>query len=192
MGALKVVNAARSLENADVLPPGRACGGARGDPEVFVPPQCSAVALAAGILTLLLPIPFIFAQGPLWAAQRLLPPVRTAGWIVLAFNAAALALCCRSKTLRAPIGVLTYRLTYLYGGIAWLSGLVVTYLLWGAGAVIAGILCLGGGVVTTGLLAALMRGEWQGFMALLAFVILTFAARTVGIRLARHGARYRP
>lgn len=191
MGACNVMNAARSLETGEVLPPGDASGDTGRDADAFLPPQSSVALLAAGILTFILPIPFIFTNGPLWAAQRLLPPVRTAGWIALAFNASALALCCVSKPLRTPIGVLTYRLTYLYGGIAWLSGLVVTYLLWGVGAVIAGIVCLGGGVVTTGLLAGLMRGEWQAFLPLLVFVVLTFAARGVGIRLARHGAKYR-
>jgi hypothetical protein len=187
------VSAARSLETVEVLPPREAADEVARDREAdaFLPPQAPVALLAASILTCILPIPFIFTRGPLWAAQHLLPPMRAAGWIALAINAAALALCCLSKPLRTPIGVLTYRLTYLYGAIAWLSGLVITYLLWGVGAVIAGIVCLGGGVVTTGLLAALVRGEWQGFALLLVFVVLTFAARAAGMRVARHGAKYR-
>jgi hypothetical protein len=191
MGAGNVMNAARSLETEEALAPGDASGGTRRHADAFVPPQSSVALLAASILAFIVPIPLVFTNGPLWAAERLLPPVRAAGWIALAFNAAALALCCVSKRLRAPIGVLTYRLTYLYGGIAWLSGLVITYLLWGVGAVVAGIVLMGGGVVTTGLLAALIRGEWQGFVPLLVFVVLTFAARGVGIRLAQHGEKYR-
>jgi hypothetical protein len=185
------VNAARSLETEEALPQGGGAGNIDREDDAFLPPQSPAALLAGSILTCILPIPFIFTNGPLWAAQRLLPPIRAAGWIALALNAAALAVCWVSKPLRTPIGVLTYRLTYLYGGIAWLSGLVITYLLWGVGAVIAGIVCLGGGVVTTGLLASLVRGEWRGFAPLLAFVVLTFVARAVGIRLARHGAKYR-
>jgi hypothetical protein len=191
--AYKVVSAAGSLQTEEALPPGDAPADIARDrgADEFLPPQSSEALLAAAILTCILPIPFIFTNGPLWAAQHLLPPMRAAGWIALAINAAALAFCGVSKPLRTPIGVLTYRLTYLYGGIAWLSGLVLTYLLWGVGAVIAGIVCLGGGVVTTGLLAALVRGEWRGFAPLLAFVVLTFAARAAGIRLARHGAKFR-
>ena len=191
LGACKVVNAASSMETEEALPQSECPGDIDRDADAFLPPQSPVVLLAASMLTCILPIPFIFTNGPLWAAQRLLPPMRAAGWIALALNAAALTLCWVSKPLRTPIGVLTYRLTYLYGGIAWLSGLVVTYLLWGVGAVIAGTVCLGGGVVTTGLLAALVRGEWRGFAPLLAFVVLTFTARAVGLRLARHGARYR-
>ncbi len=190
IGGRNVMNAARSLETEEALPPDAAADTVR-DADAFLLPESSVTLLAASILTFILPIPCIFTNGPVWAAQRLLPPLRTAGWIALALNAAALALCSVSKPLRTPIGILTYRLTYLYGGIAWLSGLVVTYLLWGVGAVVAGIVCLGGGVVTTGLLAALVHGEWQGFLPLLVFVVLTFAARGLGIRLARHGAKHR-
>jgi hypothetical protein len=159
--------------------------------DVFAPAPSSAGLLAGTMLLALFPIPFVFANGPAWAVHRLLPPLRTAGWVALAVNAAVLALCCLSKPLRAPIGVLTYRLGYLYGGIAWLSGLALTYLLWGVGAVLAGIVCLGGGVVTTGLLSTLIRGDWQQFLPLLVFVALAFAARGTGIKLARHGAKYR-
>ena len=56
---------------------------------------------------------------------------------------------------------------------------------------IAGIVCLGGGVVTTGLLATLTSGEWTGFFTLLLFVVLTVAGRAAGMRLARHGVQYR-
>jgi hypothetical protein len=186
------MNAARSLETGDVPSPGeRPADRTRCDAEIFLPPQSSATLLTASLLVFIAPIPFVFMNGASWAAHRLLPPLRTAGWIALAFNAAALALCWMSKPLRTPVGLLTYRLTYLYGGIAWLSGLVTTYLLWGVGAVIAGIVCLGGGVVTTGLIAALVGGEWQGFLPLLLFVVLTFGARVAGIRLALHGEKYR-
>jgi hypothetical protein len=159
--------------------------------EVFAPAPISAGLLAGSILIVLLPIPFIFANEPLWAAQRLLPPLRIVGWTALTLHAALLVLCCLSRPLRARVGVLTYRLSYLYGGIAWLSGLVVTYLHWGVGAVLVGIVCLGGGVVTTGLFSTLVKGDWQRFLPLLLFVVLTFAARGVGIKLARHGASYR-
>jgi hypothetical protein len=185
------LNAARALETGEVSTPSEDFRETRRDVDAFSPPQCSTALLAVSMLVVILPIPFIFAHGPLWAAQRLLPPLRTGGWIVLAINAAALALCCILKPLRTPIGILTYRLTFIYGAIAWLSGLVITYLSWGIGAVVAGIVCLGGGIVTTGLLATLTSGEWQGFMALLLFVVVTFAGRTAGMRLARHGVQYR-
>lgn len=161
------------------------------DAETFAPPPASAVLLAASMVLALLPIPFVFAHGPLWAAQRLLPPLRTAIWIALALNAAALIAGFLWRRLRAPVGVLTYRLAYLYGAVAWLSGLIFTYLLWGTGAVIAGIVCLGGGVVTTGLLSTLLKGEWQRFLTLALFVAVAFAARGIGLRLARYDARSR-
>lgn len=185
------MNVARSLQAEDLAAPSADPIEWRRDADSFAPPQASTALLGAGILVSILPIPFIFARGPLWAAERLLPPLRTTGWIALAINAAALALCCFLKPLRTPIGVFTYRLTFLYGGIAWLSGLVITYLSWGIGAVIAGIVCLGGGVVTTGLLATLTSGEWTGFFTLLLFVVLTVAGRAAGMRLARHGVQYR-
>jgi hypothetical protein len=159
------------------------------DSEVSGPGPASAGLVAGSILIVLFPIPFIFANGPLWAVQRLLPPLRVVGWTALAAQAAIFALCLLSKPLRAPAGVLTYRLSYLYGAIAWLSGLALTYLFWGVGAVFAGIVCLGGGVVTTGLLSTLARGDWQRFLPLLFFVVLACAARGIGVKLARQGSK---
>jgi hypothetical protein len=185
------VNAARPLKTEEAPAPVENSADTGRDADAFSPPHPSAALLAASISILILPIPFIFTHGPVWATLQLLPLLRTAGWVALAFNTGALVLCGVSKPLRTPIGVLTYRLAFLYGGIAWLSGLVITYLSWGLGAVIAGIVCLGGGVVTTGLLATLTSGEWKGFLPLLVFVVLTFASRTAGIRLARHGMQYR-
>jgi hypothetical protein len=177
---------ARSLETKviaapaeNIEKPGRFTGA-------LVPGPVSPALVAAALLLVLLPVPFVFTHGPVWAAQSLLPPLQTAGWIALAFNAAAFLSCSLRKRLCTSVGVLTYRLAYLYGGIAWLSGLVLTYLLWGTGAVVIGIVCLGGGVVTTGLLATLIRGEWLRFLTLTLFVALAFGGRWAGLRLARH------
>jgi hypothetical protein len=175
---------------ADANSPARADRDSAAGPtsEISAPAPTSAGLVAGSMLAVLLPIPFIFANGPLWAVQRLLPPLRVVGWTALAAQMAIFALCCVSKPLRAPAGVLTYRLSYLYGGIAWLSGLALTYLFWGVGAVFAGIVWLGGGVVTTGLLSTLARRDWQRFLPLFLFVVLTFAARRIGMKLARQSA----
>ena len=126
----------------------------------------------------------VFAHGPVWAALRLLPPMSAIGLATFGLHGAALAGCAIQPSLRAPIGRLTYRLSYLYGAIAWLSGLILTYLLWGASAVVAGFLCLGGGVLTTGVLAALAHGDWRHGVTLLVFVVLALAARRLGRVLA--------
>jgi hypothetical protein len=185
---------ARYLETEALPPPAddlENAGRILTDADGYAPAPASAWFLATGILLMLSPIPFIFSHEALWSAERLLPVLFAVGWTALAANAAALAVCFLSKSLCTPVGVLTCRLANVYGGIAWLSGLILTYLLWGVGAVIAGIVCLGGGVVTTGLVSALVRGHWQFFFPLLLFVVLAFAARRAGITLARHGTKFR-
>jgi len=131
--AYKVVSAAGSLQTEEALPPGDAPADIARDrgADEFLPPQSSEALLAAAILTCILPIPFIFTNGPLWAAQHLLPPMRAAGWIALAINAAALAFCGVSKPLRTPIAFSPIDSPTCTAGSRWLSGLVLTYLLWG-------------------------------------------------------------
>ena len=50
---------------------------------------------------------------------------------------------------------------------------------------------LGGGVVTTGVLSTLLKGDRQRLLSRLLFVVLAFAARGAGIKLARHGVKHR-
>ena len=74
--------------------------------------------------------------------------------------------------------------SYLFGLTSWFMGLVLTWTLWGGGAVFVGLILMGVGVVPMGLLATLFRGDWGPFLLLLGAIIATFAVRAYSLYLA--------
>ncbi len=75
----------------------------------------------------------------------------------------------------------------MFGLVAWLLGFILTYSIWGAWAVVIGILFLGGGVVPIALLATAINGYWDPFLTLLVVSVLTFGARISGLLIAESG-----
>lgn len=77
--------------------------------------------------------------------------------------------------------------SFLFGFVAWLLGFILTYSIWGAWAVVIGVLFLGGGVVPIALLATAINGYWDPFLTLLVVTALTFGARIIGLLIAESG-----
>jgi hypothetical protein len=67
-------------------------------------------------------------------------------------------------------------------------GFMFTYALWGLGAIIFGLLCLGGGVVPMALLAIMFKGYWQEFFTVLVPLVSTFVAWISSIPIASSNA----
>ena len=135
----------------------------------------------------ILALPFVFIKGALWASNNLLPPLFTAGWVALAVVLLLLLPLSLFRRLRGFTGGSIFLSSYLFGLICWLFGFVVTYHLWGAWAVIAGLLFLGGGVVPIGMVAALFKAEWQVLITLIVLTVLTFGTRLGGVAIAEGG-----
>ena len=140
------------------------------------------------VLAALLSLPFIFIKGAMWASENLLPPLFSIGWFAIAIVLLVLLPLSLFRRLRGVTGMAIFLSSYLFGLICWLTGFVVTYSLWGAWAVVLGILFLGGGVVPIGMVASLFKGEWQMLVLLFILVILTFGTRVGGMYIASSGS----
>jgi len=143
--------------------------------------------LGFAVVAAALALPFVFIKGAMWASENLLPPLFLLGWIAVAIVIVVLLPLSLFRRLRGFTGTAIFLSSYLFGLICWLTGFIVTYSLWGAWAVVLGILFLGGGVVPIGMVASLFKGEWQMLVLLLILVVLTFGTRIGGVYIAESG-----
>ena len=135
------------------------------------------------MLLAVISLPVVFIMGSLWASENILPPLISFGWIVLAVNVVILLPLSLFKRLRAFTGGAIYLSSMVFGLIAWLFGFILTYSIWGLGAVILGILFMGGGVVPIAMLATAFNGYWELFFIVFAMGVLTIVARIFGMYL---------
>jgi hypothetical protein len=135
----------------------------------------------------ILSLPLIFFMGATWASTNLLEPLIAIGWVLLALNIVIFLPLSIFKRLRGFTGGGIYFSSFIFGLVAWLLGFILTYSIWGAWAVVVGILFLGGGVVPIALLATALNGSWDPFFTLLAVTIITFSARVIGMLIAESG-----
>ena len=68
----------------------------------------------------------------------------------------------------------------MFGFTLWVWGLLLTYDLWGAIAVLVGLVLLGVGVVPIAMLATLFKGMWLTLGELVLLTVLTFGTRFAG------------
>jgi len=85
------------------------------------------------------------------------------------------------KKIRPYAGIGLFISSYVFGLTLWLTGLLITYVLWGIWAVIIGLFILGIGVVPIAILATLFSGVWSMFGFLLFMVFVTFGTRVLGM-----------
>jgi hypothetical protein len=140
------------------------------------------------VLVGFLALPVVFILGSTWAAEHLLSPLIVIGWLAVALDVVILLPLSIFKRFRGFTGSVIFISSYVFGLVTWLLGFVLTYSLWGLGAVIIGILFLGGGVVPMALLATMFKGLWDPFFTLLVLVVITFASRGIGISIASSGS----
>lgn len=146
--------------------------------------EMAGMAFGFLILIAFLSLPLVFIMGAAWASRNLLGPLIAIGWVLLALNIVILLPLSIFKRFRGFTGGGIYFSSFLFGLVAWLLGFILTYSIWGAWAVVIGILFLGGGVVPIALLATAINGYWNPFFTLLILAVLTFAARIIGIFIA--------
>jgi hypothetical protein len=135
------------------------------------------------MIALLLVVPVIFLKGALWVSEHFLPTLVVAGSIALAVDLVLLLPLALVKVLRPWCAGLILLSSFLFGLITWLVGFVLTYTLWGLGAVTLGLFFLGIGVVPFAFLATLFKGMWADFFTVVALVILTLGSRSVAFAL---------
>ena len=135
------------------------------------------------IFVAVISLPVVFIMGSVWASENVLPPLISFGWIVLAVNVVILLPLSLFKRLRGVTGGAIYLSSMVFGLIAWLFGFILTYSIWGLGAVILGILFMGGGVVPMAMLATAFNGLWDPFFIVFVLGVLTIAARMFGMHM---------
>lgn len=139
----------------------------------------TGIVLLAAVISL----PVVFIMGSLWASENILPPLVSVGWVVLGMNLVIFLPLSLFKRLRAFSGGAMYLSSLVFGLIAWLFGFILTYSIWGLGAVILGMIFLGGGVVPIAMLATAINGYWEPFFIVFVVAVLAISTRMFGMHM---------
>ena len=128
-------------------------------------------------------IALMFLRGGVWLGEKSLPIFQwlaciTFGVVVVIF----LPMTAFHQTERMAAKGLIQSAS-LFGLTLWVWGLVLTYNLWGGGAVLVGIFLLGVGVVPMAMIATAMAKTWATCGQLLLLAGLTYGTRHFGKRL---------
>lgn len=138
-------------------------------------------ALGIVIFVVLIVLALFFIKGGLWLSDKLLPILLVAsGWAFVACLFILVPLAVFHPT-RAFAGIGLYIASYIFGAALWMSGLLLTYTLWGMLAVFIGLFFLGVGVVPFALLATLFKGLWPAFFSLILMLVATYGSRFMAI-----------
>ncbi len=125
----------------------------------------------------------ICIKGTVWMGEHAMQWLLNAASLVFVLDLIIIFPLAMFRRLRPWVGVALYSSSFLFGLATWFLGLLLTYSLWGLPATVVGVLLMGGGVVVTGLLAALFEGVWPGLMWLIIYIVGTFGTRAIGMRL---------
>jgi hypothetical protein len=137
----------------------------------------SGCLLVALVLTGIILTALLFLRGGVWLGEQALPYFV---WLArITFGVVVIVLLpltpFRQTQRFAAKGLLTA--SSIFGITLWVWGLVLTYNLWGGGAVLLGLFLLGVGVVPMVMLATLLAGMWSTLGQLLLLALLTYGTR---------------
>src|ERR1019366_3405758 len=136
-----------------------------------------AFALTILVMVAIVTIAIFFIKGGVWLSEKLLPIMSVAtGWAFAACLFIVVPLAVFHPT-RGYAGVGLLIASYIFGLMLWMTGLMLTYTLWGLTAVFVGLFMLGVGVVITALLATLFNGLWSALLLLIFLSFLTYGSR---------------
>jgi hypothetical protein len=136
--------------------------------------------LMALVLTGIILIALMFLRGGVWLGEKALPYFM---WLArITFGVVVIIILPMSAFRRtqrfAARGLISA--SSIFGITLWVWGLVLTYNLWGGGAVLLGLLLLGIGVVPMAMLATLLAALWSTFGQLLLLAVLTYGTQHFG------------
>lgn len=148
-------------------------------------------AILFGILFVLVSLGLLFIEGSVWLGEHLLPVMQPFMWSVLVLNAIIGAPLAFSRRFRPQAATLFIVASWIYGMTLWFWALVLTYTIWGVAAVFIGLFLLGVGVVPVAMLATLFDGQPVVTLQLILLTVVTFGARSIGVRLALQSGQER-
>jgi hypothetical protein len=143
-----------------------------------------AVILAVGVFLLIALLIALFVHGGAWLGEKAYPWLVSISAFTLAVSVLVLLPLSFFRRTRgfAAVGLLIS--SYVFGLNLWVWGLLLTYHLWGAWAVILGLFIIGVGVVPFAMLATLFKGMWPQLGELIFLTVLVFGLRAYSIHLA--------
>lgn len=138
-------------------------------------------ALAILFMVIGITVLVFFITGGVWLSERLLPTMSVAtGWAFVACLFVLVPLAVFHPT-RGCAGVGLLIASYIFGLMLWMTGLLLTYSIWGFIGVFAGLFMLGVGVVFTAILAAIFNGLWSSLFLLIFLGFLTYGSRLMSL-----------
>ena len=146
----------------------------------FVISGFSGCLVAALVLVGVVMLSLMFLRGGVWLGEKALPFFQwlakiTLGVVVIIL----LPLVAFHRTQRfAATGLI--QASALFGITLWVWGLLLTYELWGGGAVLVGVCLLGVGVVPMAVVATAVAKMWPTFWQLIFLAGLAFGTRRIG------------
>lgn len=139
--------------------------------------------LAIASIAIILILIALFVHSSVWLGDKIHPwLVKISILLLVVVIVILLPLAIFSKT-RSLVGGIMIFASWVFGATLWVSGLLLTYHLWGAFAVFIGLFLLGVGVVPFAILATIFSGMWSDLGELVLLIILTFGTRFIGASL---------
>ena len=145
--------------------------------------QVSGCLVAVLILTGLVFIALLFLRGGVWLGAKVLPWLVWVATLTLAVVLLVLLPLATSWRTRPFAGKGMIYASSILGMTLWIWGLLLTYNLWGGGAVLIGLFLFGVGVVPMAMLATLFQAMWPTLGQLILLAVLTGGTRHFGTRL---------
>lgn len=119
-----------------------------------------------------------------WLGEKVLPWLFPISSIALILTVVIFVPLAIFKKTRGMAAVAVFIASYVFGITLWFWGFLLTYYLWGPGALIIGIFLFGVGVIPIAMLATLFHKLWVVFGQLVLLTIITFGFRFLGVYLA--------
>jgi hypothetical protein len=122
----------------------------------------------------------LLIAGGVWAGVKIYPFLQLIMCVTLVVTFLIFAPLSLIRRLRPLVGTCMVFASYVYGITLWVWSLLLTYAVWGGGAVIIGLFLMGIGVVPIAMLACVVKGSWQVFAQLVVLAALTYGVRLWG------------
>ncbi len=146
--------------------------------------SAGSIILGIAVLIALIFVSALFILGTATVSEKVLPFLNVATIISLIFCVIVLLpLLIVRATRFIPVWGL-FIASYVFGVDVWMYGFLVTFDLWGAGGVFAGLLLGVVGIVPLGIIAAALHALWSTVGELAFGIAITYGARMFAVFLA--------
>ena len=143
-----------------------------------------AVMVGIALVTILL------IHGGVWLSDKLYPWFIGLSTVAIAVSVFILLPLAAFKRTRGFSGAGLVIASYVFGATLWVWSLLLTYILWGAFALLIGLFIAGVGVLPIAMLATAFNGSWSICGQLILLTAITFATRGFGVYLVSKAEDY--